>query len=194
MENKHNTDILNDKDSVNCIGQAASVLLAEKDKAIDTLEKKLASSKQQLEWFKRQIFGEKSEKRDMADTPYQTTIADLFKELPEIPKENDEQKQTLTYQRGKSKKNVLEGSTEDSGLRFSEDVPVKEIALTAPELEGEDKDQYEIIGHKTTYRLAQRPGSHVVLKYTRPVVKDKKKVLFYLLQHHKIYSTEALLM
>ena len=24
----------------------------------------------QLEWFKRQLFGEKSEKRDMADNPY----------------------------------------------------------------------------------------------------------------------------
>ncbi len=36
-----------------------------------------------------------------------------------------------------------------------------------------DADQYEIIDHKITYRLAQRPGSYVVLKYTRPVVKHK---------------------
>lgn len=174
MENTHSTDIINDKTSAACINKAVSVLLAEKDKTIADLTQKLASFEQQLEWFKRQVFGEKSEKRDMSDNPYQTTIADLFKELPEIPKEKYEPKQTVTYQRGKSKKNVLEGSPEDSGLRFSEDVPVEEIELTAPELEGEDKDKYEIIGHKTTYRLAQRPGSHVVLKYTRPVVKEKE--------------------
>lgn len=180
MESTHNTDIINDKNNAACMDQAASVLLAEKDKTIEGLKKQLASFEkkfttleQQLEWFKRQIFGEKSEKRDMADNPYQTTIADLFKELPEIPEEKEEPKQAVTYQRGKAKKNVLEGSPEDSGLRFSEDVPVEEIELTVPELEGEDKDKYEIIGHKTTYRLAQRPSSHVVLKYTRPVIKEK---------------------
>lgn len=52
---------------------------------------------------------------------------------------------------------------------------LKRFELTAPELEGEDKNKYEIIGHKTTYRLAQRPSSHVVLKYTGPVVKEKER-------------------
>jgi transposase len=28
-----------------------------------------------------------------------------------------------------------------------------------------------VIGEKVTYRLAQRPGSYVVLKYVRPVIK-----------------------
>ena len=52
-------------------------------------------------------------------------------------------------------------------------MPVEEIALTSPELEGPDADDYEIISHKVTYRLAERPGSQVVLKYTRPVLKRK---------------------
>jgi transposase len=32
-------------------------------------------------------------------------------------------------------------------------------------------DQYELVSEKISYRIAQRPGSHVVLKYVRPVVK-----------------------
>lgn len=127
----------------------------------------------QLDWFKRQVFGEKSEKRDMDDTPYHTTLADLFETLPEIPKAPEEENITVSYSRGKAKKNGLEGSPEDSGLRFDKTVPVVEIPVSTPELEGVDKDDYEIISHKTTYRLAQRPGSSVVLKYTRPVIKKK---------------------
>ena len=30
-------------------------------------------------------------------------------------------------------------------------------------------DQYEVIGEKVSHRLAQRPGSYVILKYVRPV-------------------------
>ena len=47
------------------------------------------------------------------------------------------------------------------------------IELPAPELQQDDADQYEIIDHKITRRLAQRPGSDVVLEYRRPVVKHK---------------------
>ena len=126
----------------------------------------------QLDWFKRQLFGEKSEKRDMADNPYQHTIAELLAELPAVVRVPEE-KQTIHYQRGVAKKNALEGTPEDSGLRFDESVPVEEIEVLAPELQGPDAQDYEVIGYKTTYRLAQRPGSQVILKYTRPVVKKK---------------------
>ncbi len=143
-----------------------------RDKVAEQAQK-IQSLEQQLSWFKRQIFGEKSEKRDMTDNPYQQTIADLLKELPDTPNSPQDEKQTVTYQRGKAKKNNLDGTPDDSGLRFDEQVPVEEIEQSASELDGPDADDYEIIGHKTTYRLAQRPGSYVVLKYTRPVVKQK---------------------
>ena len=45
------------------------------------------------------------------------------------------------------------------------------IELTAPQTVGLSSEDYEIIGYKDSYRLAQRPGSYVVLKYRRPVVK-----------------------
>lgn len=149
------------------------VMLEEKNAVIGELQQQVKSLAQQVDWFTRQVFGQKSEKRDMTDNPYQTTIADVLKTLPELPKAKEEEKQTFTVTRGKAKKNTLEGSPEDSGIRFDPSVPVEEITLSAPELNGEDKDDYDIISYKTTYRLAQRPGSHVILKYTRPVVKKK---------------------
>jgi transposase len=34
-------------------------------------------------------------------------------------------------------------------------------------------DAYEVIGEKVTYRLGQRPGAYVILKYRRPVITRK---------------------
>ncbi len=140
------------------------------------LQVKVKSLEQQLVWFKRQLFGEKSEKFDMTDNPYQVTIADVLSNLPELPKTENDDKQTISYQRGKAKKNNLEGTPDDSGLRFDESVPVEEIKLSSPELEGSDADHYEIIDYKNTYRLAKRSESYVVLKYIRAVVKEKSSL------------------
>jgi len=38
-------------------------------------------------------------------------------------------------------------------------VPTQIIDVPCPELEGEDADNYEVIGTKETHRLAQLPGS-----------------------------------
>ncbi|RAU16395.1 IS66 family transposase, partial [Nitrincola tibetensis] len=50
---------------------------------------------------------------------------------------------------------------------------MKVISLSTPELEGPDADQFEVIGTKSTFRLAQRPSSYVVLQYDRPIIKRK---------------------
>jgi len=147
--------------------------LAQLRAALEQKDERIQALEHQLNWFKRQLFGEKSEKRDMTDNPYQQTIADLLKELPEAPRRQEENKQTISYQRGKAKKNALDGTPDDSGLRFDDSVPVEEITLSAPELDGPDAADYEIVSYKVTYRLAERPGSQVVLKYTRPVLKKK---------------------
>ncbi len=47
-------------------------------------------------------------------------------------------------------------------------------AATPSRREISPQDQYELIGEKITYRLAQRPGSYVILKYHRPVVKRQR--------------------
>lgn len=135
-------------------------LLAERDQEI-------ASLKHQLDWFKQQLFGEKSEKR-LIDNPDQLALGEILKDKPE---EQDTPKETITYER--RKKQRPEDCVTDQGLRFNDDVPVELILMAAPELKGENVDQYEVIDHKYTYRLAQRPGSYVILKYQRDVVRHK---------------------
>lgn len=125
--------------------------------------------KSRIEWFEKQLFGQKSEKRPV-DNPHQGLLA--LGDSP-APVEPEGEQITIIYQRGTAKKQRPDDCVNDAGLRFSADVPVEVIEMTPPELSGPDADQYEIIGMQTTFRLAQRPASYVVLKYERPVIKHK---------------------
>ena len=140
---------------------------------IENLERKnaelcveLDSLKQQLDWFKRQLFGRKSEKCLHVDTTVQGNLLVGLGVTPPPPK--DEPKETITYQR---RKKTRDGAATDKGLRFSDDVPREIIAVRDPEIEAIPEDRRELIGTKVSFRLAQRPGSYVVLEYTRPVYK-----------------------
>jgi transposase len=79
--------------------------------------------------------------------------------------------ETVTYERRKKKRS--EDCMSDEGLRFDDRVPVEVIELPAPELQREDASQYEVIDYKVTRKLAQRPGSYVVLEHRRPVVRHR---------------------
>jgi transposase len=61
----------------------------------------------------------------------------------------------------------------ESALFFDQRVPVETIPVPNPEMGGSEADAYEVIGEKVTHRLAQRPGSYVVLKYVRTLIKRK---------------------
>ena len=122
------------------------------------------SLQQQLDWFKRQLFGRKSEKCAF-ENPEQIQLGlgeDADAACPE------EELEDISYRRRKKQRG---NSVTDSGLRFDENVPVQVIQIPAPELEGLSEDEYELIGEKVTHRLAQRIGSYVVLEYRRPVAK-----------------------
>jgi len=92
--------------------------------------------KRRVAWFEKQLFGEKSEKRPV-DNLHQPSL------LGEAQ-----------YQRGKAPKQRPDDCVNDSGLRFNDQVPIKVISLSTPELEGPDADQFEVIGTKSTFRLA----------------------------------------
>ena len=63
---------------------------------------------------------------------------------------------------------------DESPLFFDEaKVPVEVIVVPNPETEGLAAEDFEVIGEKVGYRLAQRPGSYVVLKYPRGVIKRR---------------------
>jgi len=118
----------------------------------------------QLDWFKRQLFGEKSEKR-LVDAPGQ---GDLLAGEPKPPQAVAQE--TVTYQRRKGKKRRDDDCVTEAGLRFDDSVPVETIEMMAADIDPNTPS--EKVSEKVTYRLAQRPGSYVVLKYVRLVIKQ----------------------
>ena len=52
-------------------------------------------------------------------------------------------------------------------------MPVEVIVVPNPEIAGLAAEDFEVIGEKVSHRLAQRPGSYVVLKYVRSVIKRR---------------------
>lgn len=124
--------------------------------------------KARIAWFEKQLFGRKSEKR-VIDNPYQEDLLVPPVTTPAEP----EAKITVSYQRGVAKKNRPEDCVTDSGLRFSDDVPVEVVRITPPELQGDSANDYEVIDTKISRKLAQQPASYVVLQYETPVIKHK---------------------
>jgi len=153
---------------------AAAVRIAELERENAQLSADLAAVKQQLEWFKRQLFGRKSEKRLDIDPAVQGNLfAALGVQAPPPPE--DTPVETITYQRKKAR----DGAVNDTGLRFGDDVPREIIEVKDPEIEVIDEALRVRIGEKVTYRLAQRPGSYVILQYIQPVYKilDDQRIL-----------------
>jgi len=131
------------------------------------LEEKVQSLEQQLDWFKRQLFGRKSEKRQVEDCPEQPLLNGFEVGPPPTVAPATE---TITYTRSKQRGSDC---ATDSGLRFDASVPKKTIRCAAPELEGPDAADYAVVSEKRTYRLAQRSASYVVLEYVHPVLKHR---------------------
>lgn len=145
---------------------SAAVRVTELERENAQLKADLAAVTQQLQWLKRQLFGTKSEKRLDIDPAVQGNLLDALGVATPPPKPPPTE--TVTYQRRKKQR---DGAVNDTGLRFGEDVPREIIAVKDPDIEAIPEDRRERIGEKVTYRLAQRPGSYVILEYTRPVYK-----------------------
>ena len=132
------------------------------------LRDEIRQLKSRIEWFEKQLFGRKSEKR-VVDNPSQVDLLLPPLTTPPAP----EAKITVSYERGTAKKVRPDDCATDAGLRFSDEVPVEVIRITPPELQGDSANDYEIIDTKISRKLAQQPASYVVLQYETPVIKHK---------------------
>ena len=136
------------------------------------LSRELAAAKHQIDWFKRQIFGQKSERRIMAGGDGQLSLGEAITQAQSVAPPPPIERPVAAHTRRPAAKKANNG--DDSVPFFDETrVPVEVIELAAPEVEGLAPEEFEIIGHKESFRLAQRPGSYVVLKFRRPVIKVK---------------------
>jgi len=136
------------------------------------LSRELAAAKHQIDWFKRQIFGQKSERQIITGSDGQLSLGEAIDaEQTATPPAPTGRPVAAHTRRPAAKK----PDTGDDSVPFFDEtrVPVEVIELAAPEADGLVPEEFEVIGHKDSFRLAQRPGSYVVLKYRRPVIKLK---------------------
>src|SRR2546422_548184 len=133
-----------------------------------------ADLKRQVEWFKRQLFGRKSERRlREPDTP-QLPLPGLLAARPDPAEAPPPPTETVKAYQRRTRFAALPDTLNEHDLRFDPSVPVEVIVVPNPEVAGLPSAEYEVIGEKVTYRLAQRPGAYVILKYVRHVVKLKE--------------------
>lgn len=137
------------------------------------LRREVAELKRQLEWFKRQLFGRKSERFAPTPDPQQMHLGQVLVEDLPVPAE---QPASGAHVPAHTRRKPRSDMADDGGCASFFDaakVPVQTIVVANPEAQGLSPDQYEVIGEKTSLRLAQRPGSYVVLKYVRSVIKRR---------------------
>lgn len=132
------------------------------------LQDTVAELKRQLDWFKRQLFGQKSEKRLLIDPAVQMSLLEGL-----VPTTDSVQIPSQTIPAHERQRKSRDGCVTEQGLRFDDRVPVQVVDITPPELQGEQADAYEIVRYEETHLLAQRPGSYVVIRERRPVLKHK---------------------
>jgi len=136
------------------------------------LERDNAELRRQIAWFQRQLFGQKSERRIVQPEGVQGHLGQDFAAVPDQGPANKKTR-VAEHERERKPKNQTENADE-STLFFDESrVPVEVIEVLDPEIASLNTDEYEVIGQKVSHRLAQRPGSYVVLKYVRRVIKRR---------------------
>ena len=134
------------------------------------LQREVETIQHQLEWFRRQLFGQKSEKRPLAPHPAQMHLG----EFPLPHAQPEASGKPVAGHTRRTPRTDFAHDKNDAGLFFDEArVPVETITVANPDIEGLTPDQYEVIGEKVSHRLAQRPGSYVILKYVRPLIKRR---------------------
>jgi transposase len=125
-----------------------------------TLSAENLSLKEQLEWFKRQIFGKKSER--VVGANQDQLQFEGFESL-------DQQKtpsQTIPSHERKTRT-----STGKETIKLPEDLPMETTIIDIPEEEKvcqETGVSLQKIGEEVTHKLAHRPGSYYLKRIIRP--------------------------
>ena len=146
------------------------VLVQKKDATIATLTQQVDGLKQQLEWFKRQMFGQKSERFVEAD-PKQLALGEML--LAVETRAPAPRQAIAAHTRPVRQKDAAVAEAESLPFFDESRVTIETFEVYEPAIAALSPCEYEVIGEKVSYRLAQRPSSYFVLKYVRPVIKRR---------------------
>jgi transposase len=130
-------------------------------KEITTRDHKILYLEEQLTWFKRQVFGQRSE-RVVSDLNSQQMLFEGF----ESPSSKEEEKKTVSaHERSKP---IRDGKDK---IVLPDDLPVKTTVLDIPEDQKICKETGQAlvqIGVEISHKLAHEPGSYYIKEIIRP--------------------------
>jgi transposase len=124
---------------------------------------------EQLEWFKRQIFGKRSERVINKSNEHQL----MFEGFENLQNKKEENKKTVAaHTRRKPNRNGQDA------ISIPDDIPVKSTFLDIPEEKKicqETGEPLVQIGVETSHKLAHEPGSYYIKEIVRPKYAHPKK-------------------
>lgn len=136
---------------------------------IEKLKNEILYLKEQLAWFKNQVFGKKSERiiKDLGDSKvqYLPGFEEWFKKTQ--PEQQETEKKPVAGHTRRAPKNKGKDT-----ITIPENLPVERIELDLPE---EDKMCAKTgkplvkIGEEISRKLAHTPGSFFIKEYVRPI-------------------------
>ena len=135
--------------------------IAVRDEKIIHLSNEVLYLKEQLEWFKRQIFGKRSE-RDVSKLNVEQLMLEGFESLKTI---EEEKKKVPAHERRKPNRDGQDK------IHLPDDLPVQTIVLDIPETQKVCQETGEAlvqIGVEISHKLAHKPGSYYIKEIIRP--------------------------
>ena len=147
--------------------QVKDQIIQKQNQLLDALQGKIILLEEQLAWFKKQIFGQKSE-RIVANLDSQPLLPEL---VIADPQAHEPEKENISYERNKVQKN--KGS---DTISFPDDLPVKRVELDIPESEKfcpESGEPLVCIGHDVSRKLGRSPEQFFIVEYVRPKYASK---------------------
>jgi transposase len=140
--------------------ESLQVQLLERDTKLAEQNAQILHLEEQLTWFKRQIFGRKSER--IIDTKPEQLLFDGFESTSQ---QKAETKAIPAHERKKRT------STGKDTIKLPDDLPVETTIIDIPEEEKICRETglpLQQIGEEVSHKLAHRPGSYYLKRTVRP--------------------------
>jgi transposase len=128
---------------------------------------KIESLEAQLQWFRNQLFGARSEKRVNQSSPQQLSLFDNL-ETPELPPSATV---TVKEYEKSNRKQRIQFTESECRLQFDERVPVEVIEVPNPVTAKLTPEEYEVVSTREKHVLCAKPAQYYIKKYVQPVVK-----------------------
>ena len=135
------------------------------------LAQQFANKELFIKWATSQLFGQRAEQRAHISLPQKDQLW-LLEDILPVPEEAPAPEITVAAHQRTRRKNPVKLKSEDSQLRFGENVPVEVITVIDDEALKIPEDKRVLVSDRVVHKLATR-SSNVVLEYHYQTYKRK---------------------